>query len=127
MNLSFLVVEPQHMPNQKQTHHTSGVERRLHITSFFTGKTPIPRPTKNWPQWRPKASFPPILVLFPLVNTLMRLPALAWAGSGGGMPLHTTANKADDGQQAVSGNLPSHKNEYSTIQRNLIFDDSQEH
>jgi hypothetical protein len=76
MNLSFLAVEPQNMPNQKQTHNTKGAERSVHITSFFTDKIPIPRPTKNWPQWRPKASLPPILFLFTLVNTLMRLAAL---------------------------------------------------
>jgi hypothetical protein len=43
------------------------------------------------------------------------------------MALHTTADKVNDRQQAVSGNGPSLKNRYRTIQWNLLFGDNQHH
>jgi hypothetical protein len=76
VNLYLLVVDPQSMPNQKQTRHTDGVEPLVRSLSFCIVKIQIPRPTENLPRWRPKASFPPILTLVLLVNTLMKLPAL---------------------------------------------------
>jgi hypothetical protein len=66
-----------------------------------------------------------MVVLVPLINTLLRIPELISAGSGGGMPLHSTDNKVNDGQQAVSGNGSSQKNGYRTIQWNLHFNQKQ--